>query len=237
MDKQVIVPISMLPFGMLNAYLIIRKQRAILIDTGLPNSANRIEKVLKKAGMEWLHIDLIILTHGHIDHVGSAHHARVLSSAPIVAHAGDVPYIQDGKRPMLNPTGTFGKFFIKTRAIEQPFKYFQPDITMIDNELSLEDFGFRGRILHTPGHTPGSLSVFLDDGEVVAGDLVASGILLGGIMLKDRPKPPPFEEDRQAVLTSLKFLLNEGAKKFYLGHGGPLSAEHVDTFLRKQHRA
>ena len=87
--------------------------------------------------------------------------------------------------------------------------------------------------MSTPGHTPGSLSVLLDDGAVLAGDLAASGILLGGIALKGRPKPPPFEEDPLQVARSLKFLLSKGAKRFYLGHGGPLDAGVIERYAGK----
>ena len=82
-------------------------------------------------------------------------------------------------------------------------------------------------VLHTPGHTPGSISVLIDDVQVIAGDLAASGIFLGGIALKNRPKQPPFEEDPQQVAKSLAALLSLGCTRFYLGHGGPLGADKI----------
>lgn len=216
----------MLPFGMLNAFLIIRSRMAVLVDTGLPNSEVKIKGVLNKHGMDWSDIKMIVLTHAHIDHAGSAVAIKRLSSAPIVAHELEVPYCQ-GQPPVLRPTGPFGWMFNKTGAIEKPFPYFTPDICMAARELNLDDLGFPARILHTPGHTPGSASVLLDDGRVLAGDLVASGVLLGGIALRNRPKRPPFEEEPGVVATSLEQLLAHGGSAFYLGHGGPLSAKTV----------
>jgi len=235
MTKTSIETIPILPFGMLNAFLICRNNRAILVDTGLPNSEAKIEKALNKNGLDWSNIKLIVLTHAHIDHAGSAVAVQALSSAPIVAHELEIPYCR-GEPPILRPTGIFGRAFKKTGAIEQPFSYFTPQISMTTNQLALEEYGFPARLLHTPGHTPGSISVLLDGERVIAGDLVASGVLLGGIVLRNRPKSPPFEEEPDLVATSLDQLLALECRKFYLGHGGPLYAKTVkahSSALRK----
>lgn len=55
----------------------------------------------------------------------------------------------------------------------------------------------------------------------------------GGIALKGRPKPPPFEEDPLQVARSLKFLLSKGANRFYLGYGGPLDAGVIERYAGK----
>lgn len=232
MTKTIIETIPILPFGMINAFLVIRNRRAILVDTGLPNSEAKIEKALKKHGLDWSNVILIVLTHAHIDHAGSAVAVQALSSAPIVAHEMEIPYCE-GQPPILKSTGSFGRLFQKTGAIEQPFPYFTPDkrLNVTTTEFNLDEFGVPARILHTPGHTPGSLSVLLDDGCVIAGDLAASGILLGGIILRNRPKSPPFEEDPEVVASSLDQLLARGCRKFYLGHGGPLSSKKIQTHI------
>ena len=62
---------------------------------------------------------------------------------------------------------------------------------------------------------------------MIAGDLAASGILLGGLALRGRPKSPPFEEDIAGVIASLEHLLAQGCTQFYLGHGGPLPAQAI----------
>lgn len=228
--KTIIETIPILPFGMVNAFLIIRDRKAILIDTGLPNAEVKISRALQKHGLGWSNIELIILTHAHIDHAGSAVTVQSLSSAPIIAHDLENPYCQ-GKAPILRPTGLFGRLFQKTRAIEQPFSYFVPQKIMKTNEFNLEEYGFPARILHTPGHTPGSVSVLLDEGRVLAGDLAASGVFLGGIMLRNRPKCPPFEEEASLVATSLEDLLAKGARTFYLGHGGPLGTKQIEAHI------
>ncbi|WP_374337461.1 hypothetical protein [Leeia sp.] len=65
------------------------------------------------------------------------------------------------------------------------------------------------------------------------GDLLASGILLGGVIWHGRPKQPPFEDDPIQVGTTLQGMLTGGTERFYMGHGGPLDAAAV---ARHSHR-
>ncbi|TYC64695.1 MBL fold metallo-hydrolase [Stappia sp. BW2] len=233
MSEIQIHAIPILPFGMVNAFLLTSTDGAVLVDTGLPDSERKIGKGLSKAGCSLAGLKLIVVTHGHIDHAGSAARIRKLSGAPIVLHEGDLPYCQ-GRAPLLRPSGPFGRLFKMTGAIERPFAKVEPDILLsADQTLDLSAYGLTGEVLPTPGHTPGSLSVLLADGTVIAGDLAASGILLGGIAFKGWPKPPPFEEDTIEVARSLKLLLSKGAKRFYLGHGGPLDARAIERYAGK----
>ncbi|WP_120633833.1 MBL fold metallo-hydrolase [Ruegeria sp. EL01] len=224
--------IPVLPFGMLNAYLIVTGDSAVLVDTGLPNSCEKVENALWKYELDWSNLRLVVLTHAHIDHAGSAVDIQALSSAPVLAHKAEVPYCQ-GRAPLLRPSGIFGRVFRTTRAIQQPFTYFTPDIIMGSQEVDLETYGIPARVTYTPGHTPGSISVILKDGRVIAGDLLASGILLGGIAFRNRPKQPPFEEDTHEVARSLEGLLKSNCHHFFLGHGGPLFAPIVKKHVQK----
>ena len=63
--------------------------------------------------------------------------------------------------------------------------------------------------------------------DVLVGDLVASGILIGGIALTQRAIRPPFEDNPQTVALELARMVKEGHKRFYMGHGGPLEAPEV----------
>ncbi|WP_373050090.1 MBL fold metallo-hydrolase [Thalassovita aquimarina] len=232
MTDPKIVPVEMLPLGMLNAFLVVENGRAMLVDTGLPRSASKVKAALERHGLTLSDLRLIVVTHAHIDHAGSAEQLRALSGAPILAHQDEVDYCA-GKPPLLRPSGLFGRLFQKSGVIERRFEYFTPDHVMTEAETGLQDFGFDSQVLHTPGHTPGSLSVLLPDGNILAGDLAASGILLGGIALKNRPKSPPFEEAPKQTARSLERLLARGGKRFYLGHGGPLSAQRIRAHAAK----
>lgn len=236
MTDTIVETIPILPFGMLNAFLVVNKGKALLVDTGLPNSKMKIEKALSKHKLDWSNLHLTILTHAHIDHSGSAAEIRSLSQGDILAHQDEVQYCL-GRPPVLRPTGTFGRLFQKTGAIQQPFDYFTPDRIMETDTLNLDEYGFPARVLHTPGHTQGSVSILLEAGRVIAGDLTASGILLGGIVMRNRPKQPPFEEDTSTVIASLEDLLSRGCEQFFLGHGGPLTAavikKHIEILRKK----
>ena len=91
--------------------------------------------------------------------------------------------------------------------------------------------------MHTPGHTPGSISVLLPNGDVLAGDLVIGGIsFLGGIARLGHARKPPFEDDPGAVRQSLTELLDRGASRFFVGHGGPLMAQEVRRYIAREPR-
>ncbi len=62
-------------------------------------------------------------------------------------------------------------------------------------EYDLNQWGVAGKVIHTPGHTPGSLSVVLENGNAIIMDMVASGILMGGVMWHSRVKYPPFHDN------------------------------------------
>ena len=69
--------------------------------------------------------------------------------------------------------------------------------------------------------------VELSSQDALVGDLIASGILIGGIARTGRAIRPPFEDDPLVVASELERLVRRGAKRFYMGHGGPLEAPEV----------
>lgn len=228
MQNTHIIRIPILPFGMVNCHLVIGAHGCVLVDAGLPGSEHKIERALKRQGFGWQDIQCIVITHAHVDHAGSAARVRTLSGAPIVAHAGDLDYCLQ-KRPMrFCATGWFGHVFLRMGLILQPYTPFTPDVLLQTNEtLDLSAYGLDGRVLHTPGHTAGSLSVQLASGDVMVGDLLASGILLGGIVRTGQAIRPPFEDDPYAVADALQNMVDVGMQRFYMGHGGPLPAKEV----------
>jgi glyoxylase-like metal-dependent hydrolase (beta-lactamase superfamily II) len=223
-----IVRIPILPLGMVNAHLIRGDGGCILVDAGIPGSERRISRVLARHGLSVDDIKLIVVTHAHTDHAGSAARMRELSGAPILAHEGDADFYRRRAPMTFCPTGRFGTFFLKTPLPHQPYEGFEPDIMMKDGDLvSLLDFGVDGLVRHTAGHTPGSIAVELASHEALVGDLVASGILIGGIAFTGRAMRPPFEDDPERVARELHRMVRGGAERFYMGHGGPLNAPEV----------
>ncbi len=233
MPPYPIIRIPILPFGMVNAHLIIGPRGCVLVDAGLPGSERKVARALRRHGLAFKDITLIVITHAHVDHAGSAAALRALSGAPILAHAGDAAHFARSAPMQFCPTGWFGRLFIKTRLMLEPYTGFAPDLLLDDHaQFELAPYGIDGVVGHTPGHTAGSLAVALADGTALVGDLIASGILLGGIALTGRPKRPPFEDDPQAVAQALQQLVEAGMQRYYMGHGGPLPAQAVARHVR-----
>ncbi|WP_206240040.1 MBL fold metallo-hydrolase [Novosphingobium terrae] len=226
-DTQ-IIPIPILPFGMVNAHLIRSEAVCILVDAGIPGSERRIGKVLANHGLTFRDIKLIVVTHAHTDHAGSAARLRALSGAPILAHEADADYYSRKVPMSYCTTGWVGRLFLRTPAPHEPYEGFVPDIMMRNGEtMNLLNFGVDGLVRHTGGHTPGSIAVELASRDALVGDLIASGILIGGLLFKGRAIRPPFEDDPQTVARELERLVQDGAQRFHMGHGGPLEVPEV----------
>jgi glyoxylase-like metal-dependent hydrolase (beta-lactamase superfamily II) len=98
-----------------------------------------------------------------------------------------------------------------------PFQRIPPahvDIAVSDEGMSLEPFGIRGRILHTPGHSPGSLSVLLDSGDAFVGDLA-----MNTFPIRVGPCLPLFAEELPRLSSSILKIISSGAKRIHPAHG------------------
>jgi hydroxyacylglutathione hydrolase len=226
--------IPIFPLGMINAFLLETPQGCILVDSGLPNTEHKIENTLKKLGLTFSDIKLIIITHAHIDHAGNTAKIKSLSGAQVIAHLGDLPYYKGEKKMHFCSTGWFGWVFSKTGVIQQSYDAFEPDILLASKDtFDLSDYGIDGEVISTPGHTEGSICVVIENDKAVVGDLISSGILLGGIARTHKAKRPPFEESPLQVSQELQSIANRGVKTFFMGHGGPLPQEEVLRHISK----
>ncbi|KUN80959.1 hypothetical protein AQJ66_25105 [Streptomyces bungoensis] len=149
-------------------------------------------------------IRLIVVTHGHVDHFGSAAELTRLTGAPIAGHIADLSVYRAGgvSDPYL-PIGVFGRLFVRSARVRETTEPFEPDV-LVRGEAHLSDFGVEARIMPTPGHTAGSVSVLTDHGDLVAGDLVATPFLGFG----KRPANPPFHDDRLGNLAGLRVAIS-----------------------------
>jgi glyoxylase-like metal-dependent hydrolase (beta-lactamase superfamily II) len=233
MSRTEIIRIPILPFNMVNAHLIRGDAGCILVDAGIPGSERRIGRVLAQHGLAFPDIRLIVVTHAHTDHAGSAARLRQLSGAPILAHRDDADFYSRKERMSFCPTGRVGRIFLKTPLPHQPYEGFVPDIMMKNGDaVALQAFGVDGVVRHTAGHTPGSIAIELSSQDALVGDLLASGILIGGIAFTHRAIRPPFEDDPHVVARELQRMIRGGAERFYMGHGGPLDAAEVMRHAR-----
>lgn len=213
---------------MVNCHLIIGAAGCIVVDTGTPGSEDKIARALKEHGRSLRDVTLIVVTHAHTDHAGSAARLRELTGAPVLAHADDLDYYERRKEMTYCVAHWWGPLFLRSGVPLEPYLPFTPDILLQDKaSFDLNRYGVDGVARHTPGHTAGSVSVELVTGDALVGDLVASGVFLGGVMRKGHAIRPPFEDDPQAVGEELLGMIDAGMQRFHMGHGGPLGATQV----------
>lgn len=206
-----------------NAF-IVRGQRAILVDTGSAGEVAAIEAALRAEGLALADLSLILHTHVHADHVGSTADLLQLAPVPTAFHRLDSELMARGENGMLRGVGLRGR--IMARVFNHgTFNRFQPDL-FVEDGMRLDSFGIAGQIVHTPGHTPGSISLLLDSGEAIVGDLLMGGYL-GGAIRPQVPNDHYFSDDFAATKRSLARILGFKLQTLYVGHGGPLAVERV----------
>jgi len=127
----------------------------ILIDTGAGWSVDKIIDNIKKLGFDAKNLSKIILTHCHIDHIGGAPEIKKRFGAKIYIHKVDAPPLETGD-PVLTAAKWYQTSFPPTLV---DVKLSSPEETLIVGEQKIV-------CLHTPGHTPGSICIYLDkDGK------------------------------------------------------------------------
>ena len=204
------------------AYVLVG-ERAVLVDTGCAGEEERILRGLRRFNLEPERIALLLHTHGHLDHAGSTRALQSRLRVPAAVHPADAPKMRAGDSRPLVPLRFSSR--VLSLFLDPCFPPVEPDL-LVEEGYSLAEFGLSATVLHTPGHTPGSISILFDDGRAIAGDLMMGGSLGGSL----RPFDPGYHyyaEDLAALRRSIRKLLDRGAKTIYLGHGGPLEAGRV----------
>jgi glyoxylase-like metal-dependent hydrolase (beta-lactamase superfamily II) len=215
-----------------NTYLLLGR-RPVLVDCGFPGSAQRIYDGVTAAGVDPAELAMIVVTHAHIDHFGAAAELHSRAGAPVAAHEADLPAYRAGhadatRRQIMSG---LGRILDRTSLPDTTTAPLHPQI-VLTGEYRLDDHGVEARIIPTPGHTAGSVSVLLDQGDLIAGDMIAGGPLG---RLRHRPSYPPFHDDPAQALKSLQAALRLGPHTLHVGHGGPLLARRVQRWLDEQH--
>ncbi len=218
-----IIPIDL---GTTKAFLI-RGEKNVLVDAGNPGQSEDILDEVGEKGVEPGDIDSIMITHAHPDHAGSLRELKEKTGARVVVHENEAENIAGGDFLEAPPTCLKGRilsFFISIFGSGGDEKGTEPDM-VVGDRFDLSKLGINGSVVHTPGHTPGSISIVLDNGEALVGDLVMGGILLSS----SKPNRPIFAYDLEEAERSLKKLLKDDVniRRFYGAHGGPFSRKKI----------
>lgn len=220
--------IHRLPLGFSRSYLI-RQEGLILVDAGVPNKGEDFLRQIKRLSIEPQDISHILLTHGHWDHVGSAGEIRQLTGSKIAINHREKDWVEQALKPVPPGIGFWGRLIRDLALIPTFFVRFPGttvDIVLADEEFPVHSWGINGKVLHTPGHSPGSMSLVLDTGEAFVGDLAMTGLPVG-----NKPGLPRYADDITAVPKSWRVLLDAGAKWIYPAHGKPFDARCLEKLL------
>jgi len=195
--------------GSENCYLIEKKERAILIDTGRKGFEEKILNHCKKSRVE-----LIILTHGHIEQVQNAAHLSRELKAPLAIHRDDLGILKDNFKEPVSYQGLLGMVVadVAAKNFEESVIFdFTPDIFLKEGDR-LDEYGIDGTIIELPGHTRGSIGLELEKRAVFVGD---------ALMNLFYPGLPMIYCDREAMIRSAEKISALGVRKIYFCHGNP----------------
>ena len=220
------------PALMANLYFVGEKNGPwVMVDAGTPGTAWRI----REAAHELFGTrppEAIVLTHGHFDHVGALNELAEGWNVPVFAHPLEFPYL-DGRDNYPPPDPTVGGFMAQLSRV---FPKSGINVAsrlhamMIDNSIPHMS-GWR--VVHTPGHTPGHVSLFRDEDKVlIAGDAVITidqqnpSKLLTQVREFHGP-PQYFTPDWAQAHESIRTLAQLRPRVVATGHGLPMSGDDV----------
>lgn len=203
-----------------SCFLLYVPGNAILVDCGRQGSEKRILAELQALGLAPGMLRLLVLTHAHYDHAGSAGRLSDLTGCRIMIHESEAGRLREGFTEL--PSGTRWKARLLVglgRIIARRLGSYPPagpDLLAGESE-DLRPFGFPGKVLHTPGHTVGSMVVLMEDGELIAGDTFFG--------LKGKQHFPPFAEDLPSLVRSWRSIREMPVKMIHPAHGGTIASK------------
>jgi glyoxylase-like metal-dependent hydrolase (beta-lactamase superfamily II) len=220
-----------IPLGFDTCY-VVRESGTVVIDAGQPRCGGRFAKGLAEAAIAPEEVRLILLTHAHWDHMGSAAELREMTGAPLAVHEKEASWVEEGDPPLPPGVTAWGRVFMAGHRLLMPLIDIPPapvDLRLDDSVSSLDDYGVEGVAIPTPGHSPGSVSVVLKGGEAFVGDLA-----MNKLPLTRGPSLPIFADDLQMVIQSWGRLLDMGVSTVFPAHGKPFSVDVVRRWLAKR---
>jgi glyoxylase-like metal-dependent hydrolase (beta-lactamase superfamily II) len=200
--------------GRSNVFLLSGNGKNILIDGSRSSKWSKLKNKLNNLNIR--KIDFLILTHTHYDHAENAAKIKKTFGALVIVNKREAGYLERGENIVPHGTIFITRYFVKKfgHAYLSRLKYEPclPDI-LVDQRLDLTDFGFNAYIIHTPGHSPGSQSIIIDDEIALTGDAMF-GVFPGSIF-------PPFADNDEDLIKSWGNLLDTKSYIFLPSHGTP----------------
>ena len=195
--------------GNVNCYIVTNKDKAILIDTGRKKYR---EKILEKC--KEYHVNLIILTHGHMDHCQNAAYLANALNIPIAMSEKDIDMIPDNREQHMLAKTFLGKIVLSVSLSsfeKDSLDVFEPSI-YLKNGDSLNEYGIDAKVVELPGHTNGSIGLEIEGDKLFVGD---------ALMNMFYPTVSILYVDEQEMLSTAKCVSELGERTIYFGHGKP----------------
>ena len=190
-----------------NCFIISKGNNAVLVDTCRTKYREKILNACKGHN-----IRLIVLTHGHMDHIQNAAYLSKELGAPVAMNAEDIPLIEDNMRQPLKAESFLGKIVLALSIKsfrEDEISAFEPDVLLKEGD-SLEEYGIPAEIISVPGHTKGSIAIDVDGKYLIVGD---------ALMNMFYPTVSMLYNDKEEMLKSAKRISSIGNRIICFGHG------------------
>ncbi len=213
-----------------SSYLIETPDALFLVDSGFRWFERLVVRKVRSIGREIGDLKLAVLTHPHIDHIGSVPALLERADFEIAAHPDSREVLAEGGRVYSPPTQAWTRAvqWLATNALPLlRLPGIAPTVIPADGER-LDRFGLAGALYFTPGHSAWCVSLLLDDGTAFAGDLI-----IGPGHMTRRVSPPAMSSDPDGAIRSTTKLLAAGAKRFMPAHGRAFTAADVREMLSR----
>ncbi len=211
---------------------LLKGDRIALVDTGVTHTPSEVfQPALAEMGLSLSDVDLILNTHGHLDHAGGNGEMKKLSRASIHLHSADLFMAQSVEAQVEFMTAPLKALDFPAKSIQDRTNHVvhnsgEPvgaDVLLSEGDIVDLGAGLKLRVVHNPGHTPGCVSYFWEaEGLLLTGDAVQG--------VGSRPGAYPLYFDAPSYRRSLARLLQLDARMLCLGHaylGGTLVNEPV----------
>lgn len=199
-----------------NFYVVKNEGGFFMIDNGLSFSRGLLKKTLEENGCKPGSLKLAIVTHGDYDHTGNSKFLRKKYGAKIAIHKNDAVAAETGNMLSIrrNRVGGLLRFMMKLGQALMAHR-FKPDILLSDGD-DLSPYGFHAKVVHTPGHTAGSISILTQDGDLFCGDFLVGG---------RSPRINSLVDDMEEMKNSIIKIKSLDIRKIYPGHGRPFTLQ------------